>query len=461
VKARRRAVVLVGGPVAPYSRAIRIARALAADGFDVEIAATASPGLPQREPVATRPFNEAAAAGTGTIQIHRYRASGPWSILGASDAARGARTAEPGRPRIAAAGRIARLLRRAAEPALTARRWLLWPHAVRGWWATLARSLAPADLYHACGSLAIAPALAARDRAVDGRAGVRPRVIYDAIDDVVGSNEVAAMPVWIRSRIAQRERAWARAADARITVNDRLSGRLAERWGVSPAPAVVGNSPEAPPPAMLADARRRLERAAGISDDARIVLFQGRLGPGLGLELAAEAMLAVPAAVLVVIGFGRGLADSRGRDDDPRFRGRHVTIDAVPTDDLLGLTAGADAMVIPLPPISANQRSSTPNKFWEALAVGVPVVVPRGLDAMVDLVEANDLGVVAASAEPADLAIALRAVLDRVGGPEGRNWRARIAAVSAAEFGWPAAETTYRSLVGTLLATEDGSAPAV
>jgi hypothetical protein len=49
---KRRAVVLVGGPAAPYSRAIRIARALAAEGFDVEIAAIAAPGLPEREPFA-------------------------------------------------------------------------------------------------------------------------------------------------------------------------------------------------------------------------------------------------------------------------------------------------------------------------------------------------------------------------------------------------------------------------
>ncbi len=44
----RRAVVLVGGPAAPYSRAIRIARALAAEGYAVEIAAVAAPGLRER-----------------------------------------------------------------------------------------------------------------------------------------------------------------------------------------------------------------------------------------------------------------------------------------------------------------------------------------------------------------------------------------------------------------------------
>ena len=34
---RRRAVILVGNPANPYSRAIRIGRTLAANGYDVEI----------------------------------------------------------------------------------------------------------------------------------------------------------------------------------------------------------------------------------------------------------------------------------------------------------------------------------------------------------------------------------------------------------------------------------------
>jgi hypothetical protein len=55
---------MVGGPAAPYSRSIRIARALSAEGFAVEIAAVASPGLPERETIAiARPGTAGPAAG--------------------------------------------------------------------------------------------------------------------------------------------------------------------------------------------------------------------------------------------------------------------------------------------------------------------------------------------------------------------------------------------------------------
>ena len=185
-RAPRRAVVLVANPAAPYSRGLRIARALADEGFAVEIAAIAVPGLPETEL-------------DGPIRIRRYRPSGPFARIAATYAGTSAtaRPADPARPvdpdgersvteprpaptaettgagPVATRGgpatrRLARLPRlfagRLKRRSVSLVRWLLWPHTVRGWWRTLDRALPPASLYHACGSLTIAPALASRDR---------------------------------------------------------------------------------------------------------------------------------------------------------------------------------------------------------------------------------------------------------------------------------------------------------
>ncbi|HEU4919131.1 MAG TPA: glycosyltransferase [Candidatus Limnocylindrales bacterium] len=455
--ARRRAVVLVGGPAAPYSRAVRIARALAAEGFDVEIAAIAAPGLPEREPVAeARPgtVGEPAAdpAAVGRIEIHRYRPRGIWAVLGASEAASGATAAGAAAAAAGATphggGGLRRTLRRVARtvgvPVLVARRWLFWPHAVRGWWAALARDLAPADLYHACGSLTIAAALEARRRDRIGPSGGPARVIYDAIDDVAESNEAVALPALVRGRHARTEAAWAHSADAVLAVNDALAARLAARWDLAHPPLVVANLPE---PRPSAPGRPDLLRGAtGLPAATRVVLFHGRLGPGLGLEEAAEAVVRVPDAALVLLGFGRGMPASHARDRDPRYAGRHHTLAARDPDELLDWVASADVALIPLPPVSINQRLSTPNKLWEALAAGTPVVVVRGLEVMERLVEEHDLGAVAASTDAADLAAAIEAVLDRLVA-EGDGWRERIAAVGRERFSWPPAATAYRSLV--------------
>ena len=448
--------MLVGGPASPYSRSTRIARALAAEGFAVEIAAVASPGLPERETIAPpRPGTAGATGGDpGPIELRRYRPKGPWAVAGAGEGATSAAVGAKPAPR------WRRATRSLARPLLDLRRWLLWPHTVRGWWAALRDELAPADLYHACGALTIAAALDARRRHPVGPSRGPSRVIYDVIDLAAESNAVTAMPPRVRARIARTDAAWARDADAIVAINDVFAARLAER-DPGRAVTIVPNIPEPADPATLEPRPDLIRAATSLPASTRIVLFHGRLGPDLGLENAAEAILAVPDAALVLLGFGRGMADSRARDADPRFAGRHRTLDARTPDEIVSWTASADVCLIPLPPVSANQRLTTPNKFWEAVSGGTPLVVVAGMTTLERLVRDGDLGAVAASAGPADLAAAIRAVLARLD-TDGPAWRQRIAAAASSGGGWPAAAETYRALVRGLVGpgAEDSKDPS-
>ncbi len=420
----RRAVVLVGNPAAPYSRALRVARSLAGIGYEVEIAAVGVDGLPTEER-------------DGAVVIRRYLPSGPFAALAATYGAPGSGSRDRTRTRSVVGAMVRRLGR--------VGRWLLWPHTVRGWWATLDRHLPAADLYHACGSLAIAPALRAAGRA--HRAGRRGLVIYDAVDNVFEGNNVLDMPAPLRRLHAARERRWARRADARISVNESLATRLAARWQVPPILSVP-NYPEpwagrdgAPPD--------RIRRTLGLSSDTRIVLFQGRLGPRLGLDQAAEAVLRLEEACLVLLGFGRWAARMRDRDRDPRFEGRHFTLPAVHPDELPEWTASADVALVTLPPVSVNQRESTPNKFWEALLVGTPIVLGPALDVMAGIVEDLGAGFVAASTEPDAIAAAIGNVLDAPASAMADR-RRRVSAVAHERYTWPIAAAGYERLVRDL-----------
>jgi glycosyltransferase involved in cell wall biosynthesis len=423
-----RAVILVGNPAAPYSRAVRLARTLSREGYAVEIAAVAAPGLADHERIEY-------------WELRRYRPSGIWSRLGRSVSAGGAGPATTRAP--SSLSWVHRALNRARRAVGSVRRWVLWPHTVRGWWATLARELRPADLYHATGSLTVAAALAARARAPIGPGGRPARVIYDAVDDVMESNNVLDMPAFLRRVHERRETRWARAADGLTTVNEPLAERLAARWG-RPV-VVVPNYPELHGAAAASAASGPLRRELGVGPDARIVLFQGRLGPRLGLDAAADAVLAVPDAILVVLGFGRGFDSARARDAEPPWAGRHYTIAARHPDDLLDWTADADVALIPLPPVSLNQRLSSPNKFWEAVGAGTPVVVPESLSFMASVVRAEDLGVVAASASATDLAVGIRQAFDRL--TTDPTWRSRIRVAALERHAWPIAEASYLEVV--------------
>ena len=62
---------------------------------------------------------------------------------------------------------------------------------------------------------------------------------------------------------------------------------------------------------------------------------------------------------------------------EPRFGGRLHVLPAVPSDELLAWVASADVSAMPNQPRTLNERYSTPNKLFESLAVGTPVVEQR------------------------------------------------------------------------------------
>jgi glycosyltransferase involved in cell wall biosynthesis len=418
--ARGRAVLLVANTAAPYSRGLRVARSLADAGWEVEIAAVAGPGVPAKER-------------DGDIRIRRYRPSGPlrrWAT-------------QPAVPKPPT--QVLRRLVRRVDKALKA--WL-WPIHVRAWWRTLRRELRPADLYHAFGILTVPVALdlaaAARGQ---GREGI---VIYDVIDAILDSNNYQHVPRPLLDRYRAKEAGWVRRVDAIVTVNESLADHCATIWQFRERPTVLFNGQERwDPPPVRPDLIRE---AAGLPPDRKVVLFLGRLGRERGLEQAAEAVLRLDDAALVMLGFPvtQGWdAELAAREADPRFAGRHVTLPPVHPDDVRMWAASADVSIIAVPANSLNQRLSTPNKFWESLAAGTPVVIGRDLEVMRSIVETDDLGAVADPSDPDDLARALRTVIEQPAADRAAM-RARCLAVSRDRYAWEAVVLPYLALVDRL-----------
>jgi glycosyltransferase involved in cell wall biosynthesis len=422
-----RAVVLVANAAAPYSRGLRVARSLAASGYEVEIAAVGRPDLPEHEI-------------DGPVTLRRYPPAGAWARFSAE------------RP-----PEIRRGPARLADVGDLALKGVGWPAQARGWWSALRSDLRPADLYHACGILAVPIALELASRA--RRAGRTGRVVYDVIDAILDSNNVDRVPAPLLAWYRSRERRWANSADLVITVNDALAAHLAERWELPAAcgPLVLLNcQPRWEPPQPRPDLIRA---AAGLPPTRRVVLFLGRLGPGRGLDEAADAVLRLPDAALVVLGFGPWADRLRERDRDPRFAGRHVTLAPVHPDDVPAWTASADVSIVAVPADSLNQRLSSPNKFWESLTAGTPIVVGRDLEVMRSIVESGRIGATGDPLDPADLARALAGVLDQPA-EAYEAMRARALALAAERYNWEAAVEPYLAAVGRLVPTSRVGAPA-
>jgi glycosyltransferase involved in cell wall biosynthesis len=428
-----RAVVLVANPAAPYSRGLRVARSLAAAGYEVEIAATTGDGQPDEER-------------DGAVLTRRYRPAGRWAGWAAGTSGPpsfGRKLVVRGHRALAC---IVPPLRRLPAPTIDAlRKILFWPLPVRGWWSTLRRELPPADLYHACGILTVGVAIdLGADARRRGRAG---RVVYDVIDVILDSNNYANVPGPLLGFYKWKERAWVRKVDAIVTVNEPIADHLVRIWRPRTRPTVLLNCQ---PRLAAAGPRPDLIRAAtGVPPERRIVLFLGRLGRERGLEEAAEAVLALDDAALVMLGFGPWADRLRERDGEPRYAGRHFTLPPVHPDEVPAWTASADVSIIAVPANSLNQRLSTPNKFWESLTAGTPVVLGRDLEVMRAIVEADRLGAIADPADPVDLARGLREVLDQPG--EARAaMRERCLRVTAERYNWELAVQPYLALVARL-----------
>jgi glycosyltransferase involved in cell wall biosynthesis len=415
-------VLLVANPANPYSRGLRVARSLAGAGYDVEIAATTG----ERAPVEER---------DGDVLIRRYEPTGRWAGEATEMTGGGPRRR---RRRLGPVGGW-------AQRAVKA---FAWPVHVRGWWATLRRDLPPADLYHVFGILPIPVALdlarAAR------RAGREGRVVYDVIDVILESNNYDTLPRPLLAWYRWRERRWVGRSDAVVTVNQPIADHLESTWRLTTPPTVLLNAqPRWTPPSPRADLIRA---ATGIPTHRKVVLFLGRLGRERGLEEAAEAVLLLEDAALVMLGFGPWAGRLREKDADPRYTGRHYTLPPVHPDDVPAWTASADVSIIAVPANSLNQRLSTPNKFWESLTAGTPVVVGRDLEVMRAIVEADRLGAIADPTDPADLARGLREVLEQGPVPPA-GMRDRCLTVTRSTYNWETAVGPYLSLVRSLRRT--------
>jgi glycosyltransferase involved in cell wall biosynthesis len=202
------------------------------------------------------------------------------------------------------------------------------------------------------------------------------------------------------------ERVLARQADAVITVCTSIADELVRRYDVAP-PAIVLNCP------VDEDAQSApgaLARAAGLEQQVPIVLYQGGFSAHRGLPDLVRAAADVPVAAFVLMGWGtlepvlRELIEELGLGD------RVHIVPPVAPSELLKHTAGATVGVVPYEPHGLNNRYTTPNKLFEYINAGVPVLGSR-LPELERFILGCDVGRTFQPSNAADLAAELNLML--------------------------------------------------
>ena len=352
--------MLVHNPLEFDPRVEREAATLAAAGYDVTVVATWEERTPRKEQ-------------RGSFRIRRVSRRRPGIDLvtrtynTAADAAerwRWRRRTAPGRIEQRARTLLARIFLVGIRiPVRLIRRALReLPSSTQSW---------------AIENRMIAAAVATRPNIIHAndlntlRAGLRAarlsgaRLVYD-------SHEIPSGLPSVRDPEAVRryEAPLIRRADAVIHTTPMRARWTADTYGIV-LPEVVRNIPEGARDVAPAD----LAAVAGFTPGTKVILHQGNMQPARGLEALTEAMALLPEGyALLYLGGGRlraaleELVANRNLGAKVRFAA------PVPHEELLAWTAGAWCGASLLVDVCLNHTYSLPNKLFEYLAVGVPLI---------------------------------------------------------------------------------------
>ncbi len=191
--------------------------------------------------------------------------------------------------------------------------------------------------------------------------------------------------------------------------------------------------------------RSALREKLGLRADQRIVLYQGIISRKRGLGKVLEALTRLPEnVVFVMLGYGSDTEYLRGSIKTFGLSRRVFITPAVPQNELMAYTAGADIGIIPIPNLCRSYYLCNPGKLFEFIAAGLPLAVSN-LAQLEWYVKSRGLGEVFDPESPEDIARALRKLL------ENDDYRAQCAArsrqVQLTEASWEIQSEKLRRIV--------------
>ncbi len=232
------------------------------------------------------------------------------------------------------------------------------------------------------------------------------RVVFDVHEDYADPHRLTRLPAWLRRPVAGAIRGafrlMSRWTDAAVLATPVLAERFPAGTERLPRVLVRNLVPRAEAEVMP----RAAPAAAG---PLRLVAL-GAMGRARGwpVALAALARAADPTIRLEVIGpFTDGSdGDFRATADRLGLGARVAATGLLPRPEALARAAEAHAALVLFAPGAANHEAALPHKLFEAMALGLPVVVAETCRPATALVRRTGCGLVVDSADPADVASA-------------------------------------------------------
>lgn len=207
---------------------------------------------------------------------------------------------------------------------------------------------------------------------------------------------------WVERTFLPRASGW-------MTVSGPIARHLERAYDIGPV-EIVANVPERPTGPVEVCDLRMLPGAERIPPGVPIILYLGLVISGRGIDELVAALPMVPDAHLVFLGGGAHAPVIQAEARRLGVIDRLHVLPPVPPDQVITYAGSATVGVSAAVPTCLNYRYSLPNKLFQPMAAGVPMVA-SDFSQVTEVVSGNDAGVTVDMTDPGKIAAALNDVL--------------------------------------------------
>lgn len=268
----------------------------------------------------------------------------------------------------------------------------------------------------------------------------RVPLVYDSHEYYTGVPELENRP-FIRSIWKKIERTIFPKLDIVITVNESIAGLYEKEYGKRPV--VIRNVP-LKPPSLALTGKQELRRKLELPENDFLLILQGAgINIERGAEEAVESMKYLEGAKLLIVGGGDVLPFLKELVSMHHLEEKIIFKPRMPYEQLIEYTAATDLGLTLDKNTNVNYRFSLPNKIFDYIHAGIPVLASR-LPEVERVINEYEIGTFVDNHDPKHIASKVEWI--RNNPEQTTKWKSRLI-VAAQQLNWEEESKKFPDLI--------------